>query len=427
MAKSIPPRSDQTYANLGDGVHGGAMGGWVKGIDTIHQSETLDKDQLRNAVNVDIDDVGKLTSRSGATAFIAAPTNTMHSLWEDGDRAFVVDGSTLYEIVDGTLVTVVTGLTFGVPVAYQLVNGEVYYSNGVDSGVIGATGWRRWGVPIPTTVSPGVTSGTLVAGRYSLCTTYNTSVEEGGASPSVVIELLAGSGIVVALPTNFPAGVTSVNLYVSAPDGSVEYLYGTYAAGTVVTVSALTLQKRECLSKFLSPPPAGTALMYYRGRIYIASGNTVYYTEPLRYGAIRLATNFLLFPSEVQLLAATKEQDGFFVSDETQHYFVSGSPEDSRVNFCTPYPAIPRTYIRDGYTDEPVWFTTKGWVTGKAGGVLDTTMASSVAVPKYDTGAALYREESGLRQYVSSFATPAEGNGFSASDYIEAEVIRKGA
>lgn len=52
-------------------------------------------DYLRNAVNVDLTSSGTLRRRKGS-ALVQSGTDC-HSLWSDGDRAFYVDGDTLYQ------------------------------------------------------------------------------------------------------------------------------------------------------------------------------------------------------------------------------------------------------------------------------------------------------------------------------------------
>jgi len=432
MADYIPPAGPSKHSawdSRADGVTSpGSYAGWPKGMNNVMASESLAREFLRNAVNVDISDTGNVSLRSGRVMVIPAPTQQMHSLWSGGPFTLVVDGSTLYRVRDGALEAIRVGLTPGAQMVYLLVNGEVYFTNNSETGVVGADGVARaWGVPIPTPPAPGITSGDLVAGTYTACYTYSTAKEEGGASESVSINAIDGSGIVFTLPTSFPPEVTGVNLYVSGPNGTVEHRQGTYSTpGGTVIVSGVRQVGFECRQHFITPPMAGSALMYYRGCIYIANDCTVFRTEPLRYGAVKMSTAFFPFVSPIRLMAATKEQDGFYVSTAEEHHFFSGAATDMKVMLAAPYPAVPGTLVRDDLTDEPVWFTTKGWVTGKSAGNLEAKMALSVAVPEYEAGAAMYREENGLRQYVSSFAPPPEVNGFAAFDYIEAEVIRKG-
>jgi hypothetical protein len=105
----------------------------------------------RRIVNLDVTNTGPLQCRSGST--LAISVADAHSLWSSDTQAYYVAGSTLYGF-DGTTATArVSALTPGFTVSYAQVADDIYWSNGVQSGVLraGVTP-AAWGAPDATGV-----------------------------------------------------------------------------------------------------------------------------------------------------------------------------------------------------------------------------------------------------------------------------------
>lgn len=122
--------------------------GPFKGMNTKLPDARLrgqDGDWLRSAVNVDITQAGTIKRRAGSERALAG--SDCHSLYGSKLGAFFVDGTTLYRLnTDATKTSVHTGLIAGLAVAFQVVRDEVWWSNGVQGGRIGAAGHTEgWG------------------------------------------------------------------------------------------------------------------------------------------------------------------------------------------------------------------------------------------------------------------------------------------
>lgn len=91
---------------------------------------------LREALNVDIDNTNKLSSRPGWISFLAG--TGIHSLWAEKDFCFFVDDSTMYRLLDdfSSTIAVRGSLTLGAQMSYVLVNNYVYYTNDYQCGYI---------------------------------------------------------------------------------------------------------------------------------------------------------------------------------------------------------------------------------------------------------------------------------------------------
>ena len=175
-------------------------------------------DYLRNAVNVDLTATGTLLRRKGST--LVVPGSDCHSLWSDSEKAFYVDGSTLYQYPRTALRS---GLVPGRRVSWcKTPTGDVVWTNGNVLERIRAGVSASLGLPVPNPV-PSVTAsagGSLKAGVYQVAiTAANADGEESGATWPVQVNVPEGGRIEVS---GLPG--TLVNIYVSPLNGDTLYL-----------------------------------------------------------------------------------------------------------------------------------------------------------------------------------------------------------
>ena len=102
---------------------------------------------LAVAVNVTVDETGFISRRDG---FLKVRDEDSHSLFCDGGDCLFISGDTLYRLLpDYSVETVRTGLSQGNRMAYTQVNDDIYYSNGVESGIVRLGGvhedWKKHG------------------------------------------------------------------------------------------------------------------------------------------------------------------------------------------------------------------------------------------------------------------------------------------
>jgi hypothetical protein len=179
------------------------------------------------------------------------------------------------------------------------------------------------------------------------------------------------------------------------------------------------LRTQNCIA-----PPAGSLLEYHNGRIYIASGNVLWSTEPLRYGCVNPASGFTLFSQPISVVQAVS--DGLYVcADKT--YFLSGiDTPDVRQREVLPYGAVYGTGTALPNYDAVSWFSHQGLVFGARNGELLNLMQDRVAVSKYASGTMQVRELNGLRQIVANL-WDGKLTTFAAPDYLDLEEARAGA
>jgi len=89
---------------------------------------------LAVAVNVTVDETGFISRRDG---YLKVRDENSHSLFCDGGDCLFVAGDTLYRLLaDYSVETVRAGLSQGNRMAYAQVNNDIYYTNGVELGIV---------------------------------------------------------------------------------------------------------------------------------------------------------------------------------------------------------------------------------------------------------------------------------------------------
>ena len=93
-----------------------------------------------------------------------------------------------------------------------------------------------------------------------------------------------------------------------------------------------------------SDPPIGSIVRAYSGRVYIAEGNTLWYSEPFGPNLFRKATGYIKMPGRIVMIAPVLS--GMFVSTEFKIYFLTGTnPKEFIQHTLTQYPAIEGTDV----------------------------------------------------------------------------------
>lgn len=71
-----------------------------------------------------------------------------------------------------------------------------------------------------------------------------------------------------------------------------------------------------------SSPPIGDMVQHYKGRMLMAAGDTIWYSEPYDFSAFDYARNFLRFENRVTMILPV--DSGIYVSDEKDLFFLHG-------------------------------------------------------------------------------------------------------
>lgn len=436
------------------------LSGWPAGIDNRSAEQALAHDDkgnvvaLREAENVDLDKDGKVRRRQGFSKVTSGIA--VHSLWSDPGfpLALYADAGELMAMqADLGVFSVCDGLMPGQELSYATAAERAYWSNGFQTGCVGADGSvLPWGIAgpggQPALVGGGGVGG-LDAGTYQVAATFVTATgEESGTPMAAAVSVSQGGGITL---TGIPQPVDAtqrIRVYRSKTNGAgamdsatetLLYHVIDIPAGTPTLLLGAGRLGKPLITQFLEPMPAGQIVRQHAGRLWVATGSTVVYSEPLRYGLTKLPQNRMTFNARIDLMEPVGNGDdgggGLFVAAGDRTYWMGGSnPADMRAAYRYPEGAgaVPGTAVRVAgttlglETTEPVvyWLARNGvGCIGLPGGEVMPLRAAQAVGPSAEAGASVLRDQRGMRQIITALRGAAP-QGVAMGDRLECEVIR---
>jgi hypothetical protein len=362
---------------------------------------------LASAVNLDLDETGKVSRRLGTNLVVAG---NAHSLFEAGDDNYVVLNSFINHVsktLARTPVTPVNGR-----VAYAKINGSTYWSDGVIKGVLTGAVNVPWGIAVPTVPTAAPCLGNLRPGRYLYTMTYVRSTgAESGAPKYGEIEVLENQGISLTLPVSTDPQVATKRIYLTDCNGEVAYLAGTLTnSETTLTVNSMPVLGMPVRTQFMGPMPAGRVVGVFAGRSYVASGRYLWYSLPYEYELCDLRSGFVGFSSDVRTFAPCS--NGVFVGSDTETVWLAGKdPLTWDLTTVAAYGTVlgtevivPGVQVGDGSANGKVaaWMSTKGLCLGFDGGQMQNVTGGRYIPPEAREGASLLKIRGGTPQVVTT-------------------------
>lgn len=168
--------------------------------------------------------------------------------------------------------------------------------------------------------------------------------------------------------------------------------------------------------------PAGSSIAHQGGRLLVAVGNALIYSEPFTQNLRNEARGFEIFPGPITCIAAV-EAGVFVVSDKT-YYMPGGLPAQS-LRAVLPYGAPSQMA---GYRDDggAHWMSAKGIMSVNAAGEISNLQEQHVAMSVKGASATLYREADGMHAIVAALSTPSSAAA-GVGSYAQARIVRKDA
>lgn len=237
------------------------------------------------------------------------------------------------------------------------------------------------------------------------------------------------------------AGVIDQHGKTVAPWGSTPDIFLSPVVNPQLTLPAIR-------GKLIGPPPLATQLTYFDGRIYLAQGSALWYTELYLYNFVDKTRNFLNFESPITMLGTVT--DGIYVGTMESVYFLSratrveGHPAGAlkRISVMDS-PVIPGSmvYIPCELANPPqvgldqdtkvgvsiLFLTIAGYCGGMDSGVCYNYTEEKFIFPDATAAAALFRRQDGINQYLAvtnSGGTPASNTRI--GDHLDATIRRGG-
>ncbi|HEY6019928.1 MAG TPA: hypothetical protein VIY48_08495, partial [Candidatus Paceibacterota bacterium] len=206
--------------------------------------------------------------------------------------------------------------------------------------------------------------------------------------------------------------VVSKMVYLSTANGEVMYaalLLPNSATSAMYTNDTLELSL-PLETQFLQPPPAGQQLGYYRGHLFVGSGDTLFLSEPFGYELFDYRKNIVM-DGRITMIAVMEDieritmsgglQSGFFIgTTETCGVFAGTEMEKMQYALKTSYGAIEgaMTFV-DGslFGDDsagarplPMFLTTEGICVGVPGMDIHNITRTKYQFNAEGKGAALF-------------------------------------
>lgn len=385
-----------------------------KGINNTAKETALGEGVARAMVNLDLVS-GIPQVREGRSLIL--PATGCHSMWSNElvDYGLFVQDDTLNRLHSTNLVEALRdGLQLR-EMSYAAVAGQVYFSNGMDTGLIDRAGLPQpWGVECPEAIftATGVDGGGLAAGTYRVALSFMAGTEEGGAVPLEVV-IGDGQGIALAsLPAPMASNVTALRVYLSpANDPRLFHVRDVAIGMTNVTLNA-SGHGRECDTLYLQPAPPGRHLLLKNGRIFSASGRLLRWTQPQRYGLYNPTTDYQVMRDRITAIGAPLDKQlSLFVGTVSKTYLLQGSDVgDMGVAQLIHTPIVPGSLIHmdpDDHNVEGVPYRCPVWLGGNGHFYIGTPSGAQVlngtagATVYQKAAAAFFQDEGGWRYIVA--------------------------
>jgi hypothetical protein len=392
------------------------LGPWSAGINNVddERAEVFvprgpeKPASLRAAVNVDIDRLGDVRRRTGRTKRIVLTSG--HSLFSNGDELMLVD-SDLLSLVDlNTNTLAARAGTPGGSLSYAHAAGATWFVGPRARGRLVGRDIYNWGLRRPIIESLSVTTGSLPAGTYLVTTTVEAEDVESGAMPPHTIEVPEGGGIAVVMG-DVDGRAEAISVYMSTPNGRDAYFTLRHPVGTALPVLEAVPQSTDAVDLYgMEPPPLGHIVRFFRGRAFIAQGNTLYWSQPLGYHHFNTAVDAQLFASDIRMLEPLGEDSssGMYIGTADGVWWLAGDEPSAWSPDCVSVEGAPelraarvpgQAFPSLNHTgDMIIWGGAGGFVAGLPGGRVTFLTEGRVAMDRSRMASLVYREESGIRQ-----------------------------
>jgi hypothetical protein len=298
-----------------------SFGPFQLGMDNVSPEGVIPAGGVLDAVNLDFDRVGGFNRRTGRSLLLAG---VIHSLWTSlGGETFAVHNKSV-SIVTRDSTRALFALTQDGPVSYDDLLDGVVFSGARDLCFVAPGGSvRTLGVENPGGVTVAAeTYGGLLAGRYAVAVAFLRGTEESGLSTGAFVAVPFGGGLRIAVPQPTDAAVTGIRVYRTEANGDVFYRVADIPKGLPSYLLGTTDVGRQADNQFLERLDPGQIVRYWNGRVLVARGSTLLYSQPMRYGLFDRRHDFAQFPHRITLMQPV--EGGVFVGTKAGVSFLAG-------------------------------------------------------------------------------------------------------
>lgn len=359
-----------------------------KGLNNVADPLRLSLESLVQADNVNISNTNGLLRCKGFTQRSTNVAVTGAYATRDQKRLYVVDGGEIRKMKpDMTYDVVKTGLSAG-RLWFEEVNGVVFYSNGVDFGVLESVGWRQWGIAPPPrpVMTATATGGTQV--YQVVCTLVDERGLESGSSD---VAVATGSGLFSITGIEQRAGYTT-NVYATKADGAVFFLMKRGAGPTESYTDPTGVE----LPYWGNDVPRGTQIAHFGGSLYLAEPYPQYdYTAiwsslPLQYHHFDYGSDGITVPGTVRMLKGTAK--ALLIGTDRQIFSFDGERLEELADY-----GVVAGWHASSFGDEVLFWSLRGLCSVFP---FKNLTEDTVSVSSGASAGAMVLEQDGMRRYV---------------------------
>lgn len=375
------------------------------GLNNRDRESALPEGALRAAVNLDVTRDGGLLVRQGVRAVVAG---SFHSFYGSPYRTYalaVQDGSLVR--FDGTTVTSLRAVHPTARMSYAALNGDVFFSNGHEQGRVTSVGTLSlWGLPTPPApVCVAVsTTGGLRVGTVRVTQVAVVDGLESGAPEPVAVAVAEGGGVQVTVPTG-----ATFRVYATDVDGEMFRQAATVASGGTTLIGA-GFAGKPLESLFAVKPLPGLWITAFKGRLWVASGSVVWFTDTFSPHWLFPQAGYYAFEDTVTGIVAA--EDGLYIGTAARVWYLQGSkPAEMTLRPVLHLGMVAGSGLNDIPTDVLLgqgafpsrcgaFLDSDGvFCIGRPGGVVQRVTEQRYVMDSAERASVAYWQHEGLRQF----------------------------
>lgn len=357
--------------------------------DGLQKGGDAPKTYVRDAVNIDITDTGRVKLRQGSKQVSHLK---FQNIWQSPLHrdVFATLGGQFVKLDPQTWQYEVLADLGSTQLNYEVINNLVYIATGV--GLWTYNGNTLQPLTIDTPAMPMITiqnyGGSLKSGTYSVAISWLRDQQESALSQiaSDQINLASNShlddpsfsSIQVNLPYCFDQSITHVRIYVTDRNGGELLRHSEHPINTSsVTINSLDLGMAARF-RGLSPMPTGRYMKYWQGRLLTADKNILRFSEPLAYHLHDEKFGFVVMPQRITFILPV--DGGIWVGQVTHVVFLTGNkPQDMSFQAKTAHAPVADSAIEidnndigsdisQGGNTTALWLAENGYILGTSSG-----------------------------------------------------------
>lgn len=295
-----------------------------RGINNVQPQERLDDASLVRAENVDIGLSGEIVRRGGFTELSDQCHKNLYQA--QGFMLATVNGDMTAIRPDGARHMVAQSIGTDRVWYTDLPDGSTLFSNGLINGSTDGVTGKGWGVQAPHTYGDmSSIAGLLHPGSYTYYVTHVRQSDglEGPPTMAPPVQVDLGGVFLMGLPV---LDGHKTNVYLSGHGGEGAYLAGSTATDAFVFTGANAVLTLPCRTMGLSAAPVGILGAFWRGRVLVAQGGTLWASMPHAHHLFDLRRDFKQFGASITMVQPV--QDGIYVGTTQDLFFLGGQTFD---------------------------------------------------------------------------------------------------